>query len=311
MKTLVLGTRGSALALAQVELVKQALGRLDAPVEIAVKTITTSGDRSQREKMENAARESGAGLKGMFTREIETALLAGEIDAAVHSCKDLPGRLADGLEIAAVLERAATNDVLISKNAAGLDALPPGARLGTNSVRRRRQIEWARPDCIVHDLRGNVPTRLRKLRDEASLDAIVLAQAGLDRLGFSVKNNALTFESTTFHAAPLPWLPAIGQGAIALETRADDAETKSIFHAINHGPTFLRIRAERELLRLLDGDCNLPVGAGTQLDAGRLRMSAIIFREGGAPPLTGDAEGGAEAPEALAARLFQQLYGHQ
>lgn len=246
MKQITLGTRGSALALTQVELVKQALHKVYPALSVAVKTITTSGDRSQHGEMEQAARESGAGLKGLFTREIDAALLAGEIDVAVHSCKDLPGRRPDTVELIAVLERAATNDVLISKRARNLDELPAGSRIGTNSVRRRRQLEWLRSDLAVKDLRGNVPTRLRKLRDGEGLDAIVLAQAGLDRLGFHSEKDALVFEDCEFHTAVLKSLPAIGQGAIALETRSDDEATKSIFRAINHEPSFTRIRAERE-----------------------------------------------------------------
>lgn len=309
MKKLLLGTRGSALALAQVALVEAALrcARPAGGVEVVVKTITTSGDREEREK---AARESGAGLKGMFTREIEAALLAGEIDAAVHSAKDLPGRMTPGLEIAATLERAPTADILISKSAGGLAGLPGGSRIGTTSVRRRGQVEQRRADVHVEELRGNVPTRLRRLRDEAGLDAIVLAQAGLERLGFRVENGSLIFEETRFFATVLDSLPAIGQGAIALQIRAGDAATRALLHGLNHAPTFTRLRAERELLRLLDGDCNLPVGVETVMEGTSLRMSAIVFQNGAQPPLTASLAGDACEPEALAARLFAQLYGH-
>ncbi len=304
MRPLVIGTRGSALALAQVELVKQALSRVNDGFFVEVRKITTSGDRRQDV---NAWRESGAGLKGMFTKEIEDALLAGEIDVAVHSCKDLPGHLANGCVVRAVLERAATDDVLISKNARSFSALPARARIATSSVRRHRQLLGLREDLHIEEMRGNVPTRLRKLRDSDSLDAIVLARAGLERLGYRVSGGSLEFEDTQFSTESLPTLPAIGQGAIALECRADDAHTAKILEAINHMPTFQCIRAERELLRLLDGDCRLPVGAKTRIDGSRLRMSAIVFDER-TEPRVAESEGDVNAPEELAERLFKLLY---
>jgi hydroxymethylbilane synthase len=247
----------------------------------------------------------------MFTKEIEDALLAGEIDAAVHSLKDLPGHLPAGVEVMAVLERANTGDVLISKTARGFDELPTAARIGTSSVRRRKQLLWMRQDLFIEEIRGNVPTRLRKLRESGNLDAIVLAQAGLDRLGFSPNEGILNFEGAEFPSSILPMLPAIGQGAVALEARNDDAKAREILRAINHESTFLCIRAERELLRLLDGDCHLPVGVETKLEGARLRMKAVIFGEDGQPPLTGEMEGDTITPEKLAQQLFKQLHENQ
>ena len=308
---LILGTRGSALALAQVELVKQALHNVFPSLEIEVKKITTSGDRSQTSEIltARANENGGAGLKGMFTKEIEEALFRGEIDVAVHSLKDLPGQMQSGFAVVAVLERAQTGDVLIFKKSAqnsgdfsSLPSLKKGARIGTSSVRRRKQLLWLRTDLIVEPLRGNVPTRLRKLHESDALDAIVLARAGLDRLGFSPKlstanEGVLFFENAEFGVEILPVAHAIGQGAIGLEIHSDNAESarvKTILRAINHEPTFVCVRAERELLRLLDG--------------ARLHLKAMIFEDDGKPPRTGEAIGNADAPEAIAAQVFQQLY---
>lgn len=294
-RKVVLGTRGSALALAQVEMVRQALGAFHRDLGIEIKKITTSGDG----KIDVAAvKQTAAGVKGLFTKEIEEALFSGVIDAGVHSLKDLPGRLPEGLKVAAVLPRANTADVLISKCARNFSELSKGARIGTGSVRRARQLRWMRPDLDVVDLRGNVPTRLNKLRESQELEAIVLARAGLDRLGCDLAG---------FHCAELDTIPAAGQGAVALEIRASDRETDRIFSTINHEPTSLRVRAEREFVRLLDGGCNLPVGVHATLEGGRLRMRAIIFGEV-AEPRMGEMEGDAGQPEKLAGELLRQMH---
>ena len=292
-----LGTRGSALALAQVRLVETALRAVHPALEIAVETFTTSGDRRTGNKT-----TAPAGVKGMFTRELEEALRAGRIDAAVHSLKDLPGQTPEGLSLPAVLERAPVEDVLLAKSSNPVS-------IGTGSVRRRMQLLRARPGVLVRELRGNVPTRLRKLQDSDDLDAIILARAGLDRLSFSIADGQLRFENTVFRAEILGWmLPAIGQGAIALQARTADTDTMHLLSTINHSETHLCIRAEREFLRLLDGDCDLPVGARTALAGDHLAMEAIVFGEDGAPPRTGATEGSASAPEALAEKLFRMLH---
>ena len=296
-KKLVLGSRGSALALAQVDLFKNAL-RLAAPdVEIEVKIITTTGDKRQDISM---AKETGEGLKGLFTREIESLLLAGEIDVAVHSLKDLPGNLPAGVRVAAALERAQTPDLFISKIPGSFAELPQGATVATSSVRRKRQLLWVRPDLKIEEIRGNVPTRLDKLRDSKEWSAILLAQAGIHRLGIDLSG---------FHVEPLKTFYAIGQGAIGLEIRSDDSLTAELLALVNHTPTFLRVRAERELLRLLNGDCHLPVGVETSLAGDQLKLSVIIFGEEGQPPLTGELEGPASEPERIANTLFTQIYG--
>ena len=246
-------------------------------------------------------------MKGLFTKEIQDALLNHSIDAAVHSLKDLPGITPTELGLAAVLPRADTADLLISAVYSDLASLPAGARLGTGSVRRRRQIEWLRPGLDILELRGNVPTRLEKLVS-LPLDAIVLARAGLGRLGYSIAGNRLACDAGSFFATPLDILPAIGQGAIGIETRRDDSETGSILSSLDHRPTHTCVRVERELLRLLEGDCSLPVGARATIDdSGTLHASAIVFREDGAAPAQGHGSGPASAPEELATRIFQQL----
>jgi hydroxymethylbilane synthase len=293
--SLVVATRGSALALAQVELVKVALQRFAPDVHLRVKTITTSGDRKHDI---NPAPDPRAGLKGLFTKEIEDEILAGGADIGVHSLKDLPGRLAPGLAIAAVLERADPADVLIAKNVSTFDELPSGATLGTSSVRRQRQLQCLRPDLCVEPIRGNVPTRIQKLRENAHLDGIVLARAGLERLGIACADLAIS---------ALAILPAIGQGAIAIETRADSTEISALLARISHPPTALCIRAERELLRLLDGDCALPVGAATALKNDRLRLEAVVFEANESLPLRASAEGDCSNPEAVAGEVFAAL----
>ncbi len=302
---LVLGSRGSALALAQVRIVQDALLRSDPGLEIEVKIITTSGDRRQDI---GAGEGSAAGLKGLFTKEIQEALLDGAIDAAVHSLKDLPGITPPSLALSAVLPRADTSDLLISTAQANLDAMPPAARVGTGSVRRRRQLLWLRPDLQIIDLRGNVPTRLQKLTT-LSLNAVVLARAGIERLGYTLSGCRLDCAAGAFQAVPLDILPAIGQGVIGMESRREDAATLAILSSIDHLPTRTCIRVERELLRLLDGDCRLPVAArATLLDPTTLQAAAIVFPDDeNLPPLQAHATGPASNPESLAMILFHQL----
>lgn len=294
MSRITLGTRGSALALAQVELTRAALLKAEPGIEIEVKKITTSGDRRTDYTSEI---ESGAGVKGLFTKEIEQALLDGTIDVAVHSCKDLPGHMPVGLEIAATLERADTADVFIGRMP--FAELQDRAEVGTSSVRRRRQLLWQNPCIVLEEMRGNVPTRIEKLRASNSLAGIVLARAGLDRLGLNLHD--LVVEA-------LPILPAVGQGAIALQCLSADAATKQLLDKINHEPTFLCIRAERELLRLLNGDCHLPVGVETKLAGKVLSMQTVIFSGEGEPPQTASVTGSAGNPEEVAQTLFKQIH---
>lgn len=245
----------------------------------------------------------------MFTRELEEALLDCRIDLAVHSLKDLPGHMPEGLELAAVLERAATADVLVSKHADGLTGLPRGATVGTSSIRRARQLGWLRPDLEVVEWRGNVQTRLRKLGQHPSCAGIVLAQAGLDRLGFAVASGRVVFEDWTFQAVPLEdcMYPAIGQGVIALQALANRAEILELAQVLNHKETWCAVRAERALQRCLAGDCTLPVGVRTRQTHGVLEMDAILFLEGLREPITAHAAG--EVAEEVAAAIASQLGG--
>jgi hydroxymethylbilane synthase len=232
------GTRGSALALIQARWVAARLPGAE------IVEITTSGDRAR-----------GIGDKSRWVDTIEAALVAGEIDLAVHSAKDVPGELAEGCELAATPPRAAAHDVLVRAEAAAggaaasgpLGGLPAEARVGTSSLRRRAQLRSVRPDLEVLELRGNVDTRLRKL-DAGKVDAVVLAAAGLDRLGVERAGEALEF------------VPAPGQGTLALEIRADDDHTRSSVGSLNHPPTFAALRAERAAVRVLEASCHTPVG---------------------------------------------------
>lgn len=288
---LILGSRGSALALAQVGLTKAALATAHPDLDVMLKIITTSGDRG-------AKPDAIAGIKGLFTREIEQALLIGEIDVAVHSMKDLPGQMPEGLEIFAVLERAPASDLIVWKKAGGL-------RVATSSIRRTRHLQFLRPELQISEIRGNVPTRLKKLLENPDLDGIVLAEAGLRRLGL-LKDDKVILDGDAFETEPLDTLPAIGQGAIALQARSNDAKVAALLGPVNHEPSFTCVRAERELLRLLNGDCNLPVGAQTRLINSQLQMKVVLFTEK-PEPLVAEITGDASAPEELAARLFEAL----
>jgi hydroxymethylbilane synthase len=212
--------------------------------------------------------------------------------------------------VTAVLERAATADVLISKDCEGFGDLPQAAVLGTSSVRRARQLRWRRPDLQIEEWRGNVQTRLRKLGESDRVAGIILAQAGLNRLGYDCTSGVIEFAPWRFrvHSLREDLLPAIGQGAIALQSRADRGEVTALLQRIDHAPTHVAIRAERELQRVLAGDCALPVGVRTELAGERLRMEAILFStDETAPPAHAAAEGDRTAPEKLAAHIFALL----
>ena len=306
MTRFVLGTRGSALALAQAELTRAALLAAVPGLEVEQKVFVTRGDVKLDLSLIRAAE---AGGKGLFTKELEDALLAGTIDLAVHSLKDLPGHNPAGLAVTAVLERAATADVLIAKDARTFEELPQGAVIGTSSVRRARQLRWLRPDLVIEEWRGNVQTRLRKLGESDRVAGIILAQAGLERLGYDLAAGTLDFAPWSFRAVSLGahLLPAIGQGAIALQSRADRAEVTAILQKIDHAATHVAIKAERELQRLLAGDCGMPVGVRTVIRGDRLEMRAILFGAENEAPKQAAAEGAADAPEMVAAELFALL----
>ena len=312
VRRIVLGTRGSDLARTQTSLVEGALRQHFPDLEIVIEVITTRGDENSRHAAEPIDRK--AGRKGLFTGEIERALLAGEIDVAIHSAKDIPSDATPGLEICAVLPRAAVEDVLITKSAATLRDLPHGATVGTGSVRRQRQLQWARPDLNVVELRGNVPTRLRKLI-ESPWEAIILARAGLQRLGFDLSQDELVFSGERLRLYMLPrdhFLPAGGQGVIALQVRSGDDGVLAAAAPLNHPQTLLSLRAEREFLRLLQGDCDSPVGVFATVDEGPFVLQAQVFADGEATPQAGKTFGPADRqPELMAAALFQWMYGQK
>jgi hydroxymethylbilane synthase len=309
--TLRLGTRGSALALAQTDLTRMALARAFPQLRVEVQTFVTRGDR----KLEAHALPSGeAGVKGLFTKELEDALLGGTIDVAVHSLKDLPGRMTPGLQVTAVLPRANTADVLLTRDGKLFETLSSGACLGTSSVRRAHQLRALRPDLLIEAIRGNVPTRLRKLLQSDSYAGIVLAHAGLERLGYAADAGAFEFETATIHVESMGsrMLPAIGQGAIALQSPTGRDDVAALLAAINHPPTFSCIEAERELQRLLGGDCALPVGVRTAIENGRLRMDAVLFPPNAPEPpslsaIRAHAVGDLRDRLDLARQLFAQL----
>ncbi len=305
MNRIVIGTRGSALALAQAELASAALSHSHPGIQVDQQTITTRGDQ----KLDLSLVQTEAGGKGLFTKELEDALLAGTIDVAVHSLKDLPGNQPDGLQLTAVLERAPTADVLITREPHTFESLPRGGRIGTSSVRRARQIQWLRPDLTIEEWRGNVGTRLRKLRDLNDVNGIILAEAGLRRLGFQWTETQLITPEGEFNAVSLAaeLLPAIGQGAIALQSRIRDEATNALLGRINHQSTWISVRAERELQRLVAGDCSLPIGVRTILNGDSLEISVILFGTPGDPPRKASAAGPSTEPEKLAQEVFAAL----
>ena len=297
-----LGTRGSELARAQTLLVEKAIRSAHPKVTIETKIIATRGDNAKVVDVQ-------AGRKGLFTAEIERALLAGEVNVAVHSAKDLPSQTSSRAQIVAVLPRASIDDVLILKHSGGLAALPSGATVATGSVRRQRQLRWKREDLKVVDLRGNVPTRLRKLTENV-WDGIVLARAGLERLGFSAIQTEIGFQGGKFFLEILPseiFLPAGGQGIIALQIRAADQNTSALLAAVNDRETLLCLQAEREFLAQLHGDCNSPVGVHATIRNGKMKLCAQVFEDESPMPRQAEVEGTPGEGDLLAAELLRKI----
>ena len=310
LQRIVLGTRGSELARAQTRLVEQALHGAIPKLDLEVRIIATTGDK--RSLLPNELFDSRAGRKGIFTGEIEEALRRGEIDVAVHSAKDLPSDSPDDLEICATLPRAAIADALLLKGATNLESLRHNAVVATGSVRRQHQLRWKRPDLRFVDLRGNVPTRLRKFI-ESDWDAIVLARAGLERLGYDLSTHAFGFEGHSLHfelLLPSDFLPAGGQGVIALQTRKDDEGVKGLVRGINDSTTLLALRAEREFLRLLQADCNSPVGVLATIESEMMTLRAQVFEPPVLEPRTGAVQSSLQAdePSKVAAALHSLMY---
>jgi hydroxymethylbilane synthase len=281
-----IGTRGSLLALAQAGMVQARLAAASGIPDDRIETriIRTTGDVIQDRTL------AQAGGKGLFTKEIEEALRAGAIDLAVHSAKDMPTVLPDGLLIAAVLAREDPRDVFISRSATTLRELRPGAVVGTASLRRQAIVKRLRPDLDVVPIRGNVETRLRKL-DEGVVDATLLALAGLNRLGLAGA------ASSVFPVEEL--LPAVGQGIVAIEVRADDDATRALLEKVNHAETAIALSAERAFLAVLDGSCRTPIAGHATVAGDRLRFRGLILKPDGSESLEAVREGGVHDAAAL------------
>ncbi|AGB41202.1 porphobilinogen deaminase [Halobacteroides halobius DSM 5150] len=292
MKELVIGTRKSDLAVAQTKLVANRLQAEFPDYKIILNKISTKGDRILDRSLVDI------GGKGLFIKEIEVALLQEEIDLAVHSLKDVPGAVTDQFEIVASPKRANPYDVLISNEGQLLDQLAQGARIGTGSARRKSQLLNYRPDLEVVAIRGNINTRLDKLANQ-DLDAIVLAAAGLERMGWEDK-------ITQYLDFP-PFIPAVGQGALALEVRKDDQQIKRILSAINHQPTYDVITAERGFLACLDGDCKAPLGALAQIRGDKLTIAGMVAKLDGSRLIKDQVTGLRKDVAKLGAKLGEKL----
>lgn len=290
-----IGTRGSDLALWQAGFVSAGIKKNFPEITVEIVVIQTTGDKI----LDTAL--SKIGDKGLFTKQIETALISGEIDMAVHSLKDLPTTLPDGLEIGATLKRELANDVLISDKFSSIAELPSGAVVATGSLRRKSQLLNYRPDIRTVEIRGNVPTRLSKYR-ESGADALILAFAGLHRLGF---DNEI---KETIDVEIM--LPAVGQGAVAVEVRSGDEEVSELAASINDAETQLCTLAERSLLRMLEGGCHVPIGAFAQIIGDEILLKAMVGSLDGTTMIKGDLRGLAtdaeKVGETLAAQLISQ-----
>ena len=290
--SLVIGTRGSRLAVWQAEWVQARLQEVRPSLTVTLRRIKTSGDKILDVPL------AAIGGKGLFVKEIEEALLAGGIDLAVHSMKDVPTVLPKGLEIVCVPLREDPRDALISREACSLERLPQGARIGTSSLRRQAQLLHYRPDFRIEMLRGNLDTRLRKLR-EGQFDAIVLAAAGLKRMGW--------FSEVTELLSPSISLPAIGQGALGLEGRSDDSFVQSLVATLDHPPTRMAVTAERALLERLEGGCQVPIGAHATVNGETLTLEALIASVNGVRVVRDTIQGPPEKAQALGMELAERL----
>ncbi|MBU3665359.1 MAG: hydroxymethylbilane synthase [Chthoniobacterales bacterium] len=298
----ILATRGSELALAQTRNTAARLSACWPDLAVREMVLRTTGDR----RLDADLKTLGGLEKGLFTKELEEALLAGRAHAAVHSLKDLPTRLPDGLALGAILPRAATADVLVSRTPGGLDALADGARVGTGSPRRRAMLLADRPKVLPEGIRGNVPTRLRKLV-AGEFDAVILAAAGLERLGYAPTGN-LSFEGETLHCGALPnFLPAPGQGAVAVEIRAGDEVSGERLRPLHDTDTAEAVAAEREVLALSGGGCHAALGARATLAGSRITIEAMMFDARDGSPKYATLSGGRADAAQLAREIVRRL----
>ena len=286
-QTVLLGTRGSRLALAQAEACARRLRAADLRVEIRV--IKTTSDHHPETPLSVIDR------RDVFTRQLDEALLGGEIDLAIHSLKDVPTEPPEGILLTAVTERRDPSDVLVSEERYDADGLPEGAVVATSSLRRRAQLLHRRPDLRIVEMRGNVDTRIRKMR-EGQADAIVLARAGIERLGLDAPHTVIPPEVV---------LPAVGQGALAAATLEDHPLRDRVRETLNHEPTERAVLAERAMLRALEGGCRVPVGALGLIEGSAVRLRGVVVSPDGALVYRGGAEG--EDPEEVGERLAREL----
>ena len=292
--TLVIGTRGSQLALWQAEWVQGQLKNLAPDLSVVLKRIQTSGDKIQDVPL------AKVGGKGLFVKEIEEALLRKDIDLAVHSMKDLPAVLPNGLTIICIPEREDPRDALLTRDGKNLDALPLGAQVGTSSLRRQAQLLHARTDLQIEMLRGNVDTRLRKLQ-ENQFDAIVLAASGLKRLGW---------ETHISECLPLDVsLPAIGQGALGIEGREDDGFVRDLVARLEHYPTRITVMAERALLKRLEGGCQVPIAGHAVLQGENLTLDGLVASLDGKRYVRCSLSGSLSEAESIGTHVAEELLG--
>ncbi len=293
-ETLVIGTRGSPLALRQAETVGEALERLWPDLKVRLEIIRTRGDRFLEAPL------AAVGGKGLFVKEIEESLLAGRADLAVHSLKDVPAETAAGLTFGAIPARENPGDALISRRGERLAELPPGSRVGTSSLRRAAQLRRLRPDLELLSLRGNVETRLRKL-DSGELEAVVLATAGLNRLGLAAR--------ICERFDPERLLPAVGQGALCVQIREGDPRTAERVAPLDHAPTRTAVAAERAFLQRLEGGCQVPIAGFAQLRGGTVELRGLVSDLKGERVVSGAVRGDAGRPRELGVALAEELLG--
>jgi hydroxymethylbilane synthase len=290
--TVRIATRKSPLALWQAEYVRDRLMALHPGLKVELLKMVTQGDKILDTPL------AKVGGKGLFVKELEQGMLRGEADIAVHSMKDVPVEFPAGLHLAVICEREDPRDAFVSNHFARIDDLPKGARVGTSSLRRQCQLHLWRPDLQIQDLRGNVNSRLQKL-DDGQFDAIILAAAGLKRLGFQ--------DRIRDFLAPEISLPAIGQGAVGIECRADDARINALIAPLNDAPTRTRVLAERAMNHRLEGGCQVPIGGYAELTGDRLRLRGLVGRPDGSEVVRGEIEGPAAEAERIGIALADDL----
>ncbi len=288
-----IGSRGSKLALAQVDIIIGLLRSVDSGLEFDKNIIKTRGDKIVDTPL------AKIGGKGLFVKEIDEAVLRGDVDFAVHSAKDVPTDLLDGLVISCIPEREEINDVLISKDGSGLDELPRGAVVGTSSLRRKAELLNYRGDFLTENIRGNVDTRIRKVK-EGDFDATIMAKAGLKRLGFTGEITE-TLSTKVF-------LPSVGQGAIAVVSR-EDFDSIDVLKEIIHAPSMAAITAERAMLRFLGGGCQVPIGIVSEVFRSTLTLNAVVLSPDGRKKISNRMEGDVDKAEELGEKMAARLLG--